>query len=290
MLSMTGYGLGTAPIGGGHVIVSARAINHRYLDVRVKTTPELADLSDMIESAVRQQAGRGRVEINARLEGAAASTVTLDLKRASRALAELRALRDHVAPDEPVPLLLLGSVPGLFSETSTFTNDDLRRAIDAALADTMRELKQMRTDEGRSLTRDILGRIERVRVLATDVAQRTPNLTSDYRTKLNARIAKLLADGALTHDPARLETEIAIFADRADVTEEITRLCTHCDHFASVAGVDDAVGRKLDFLLQEMGREANTIGSKIGDAAITHMVVEIKTELERVREQVQNVL
>lgn len=290
MLSMTGYGLGTAPIGGGQVVVSARAVNHKYLDVRIKLTPELSDHAEFVESSVRQQLARGRVEVNARLEGVTGSAVKLDLERATHALGELRTLRDHVAPNEPIPLTLLGTVPGLFSEASTFTSDELRTAIDAALGVAMQELRVMRAKEGQALTRDILGRIERIHTIANDVAQRTPSLTSDYRTKLNTRIAKLLADGALTHDPGRLETEVAIFADRTDVTEEITRLRTHCNHFAGIATADDAVGRKLDFLLQEMGREANTIGSKIGDAAITHLVVEIKTELERVREQVQNVL
>lgn len=287
---MTGYGTGTASVGDSVVTVSARAVNHRHFDVRSKVAPELVDFTDLIESVARQHVGRGRVEISVRLERPAGAEVTLATDRALTAISQLRVLRDQTAPNEPLPLGLLAVVPGLFSEGVQLEADALREGLGGALERAFAALNEMRKTEGAALAVDLDTRLARLRELAADVAVRTPDLVAQYRSRLQARIAKLLGDGSLASDPGRLETEVAIFADRADVTEEITRLNAHFDHFAGIAASDDAVGRKLDFLLQEMGREANTIGSKISDAAITHLVVEIKTELERVREQVQNVL
>lgn len=290
MLSMTGYGSGSAPVGDGQVIVTARSVNHRYLDIRVKLAPELVELSDNVEALARQQLGRGRIEISARVERPPGSEVELSLARAAAAIKQLRTLRDQAAPGEPLPLALLSAVPGLFAEGSPATIDQLRDALEVALKLALTALQRMRATEGEALTNDLLPRVERVQSMVDEIERRSPDLIVQYRTKLHARIAKLLADGTLVSDPARLETEVALFADRADVTEEVTRLRAHCHHFCAIAATSDAVGRKLDFLLQEMAREGNTIGSKIGDAAVTHLVVEIKTELERVREQVQNVL
>lgn len=287
---MTGYGAGSAPVGDSAVVVSARAVNHRHFDVRSKLAPELLDFADLVESVARQHVGRGRVEVTVRLERPAGAEVTLATHRALAAISQLRVLRDQTAPTEPLPLGLLAALPGLFSEGIDLAPDALRDGLRQALDLAFDALNEMRRTEGAALASDLASRLTRIRELAGDVAERTPDLVTQYRTKLHARIAKLLADGSLASDPNRLETEVAIFADRADVTEEITRLNAHCDHFAAIAGSDDAVGRKLDFLLQEMGREANTIGSKISDASVTHLIVEIKTELERVREQVQNVL
>lgn len=287
---MTGYGSGAAVAGDGHVVVTARSVNHRYLDVRTKLAPELVELNETVEAAVRLQLVRGRVEISGRLERPSGGEVTLSTGRAIQAVEQLRRLRDQVAPGEPLPLGLLSVVPGLFAEGSTLTLDELREALEVALRRALDALMEMRATEGHALERDLAQRVERIRAIAFEIAGRSPDLVTQYRSKLSARIAKLLSDGSIASDPARLEVEVALFADRADVTEEITRLGAHCDHFLAIAGSNEAVGRKLDFLLQEMGREANTIGSKIGDAAVTHLVVEIKTELERVREQVQNVL
>jgi uncharacterized protein (TIGR00255 family) len=287
---MTGYGTGTASVEGCVIAVSARAVNHRYFDVRTKMPPELLDFTDVVERVARQQISRGRVEVTVRLERPAGEEITLATNRAMAAISQLRVLRDQTAPGEALPLGLLAAVPGLFSEATPLAPDLLRDALHRALEQAFNALNEMRRTEGAALTNDLLARLQRLRELGGSIAGRAPDLVAQYRTKLHARIAKLLSDGSLASDPARLETEVAIFADRADVTEEITRLNAHCDHFADIAASDDAVGRTLDFLLQEMGREANTIGSKISDASITHLVVEIKTELERVREQVQNVL
>jgi uncharacterized protein (TIGR00255 family) len=290
MLSMTGYGSGSAPVGDGHVTVTARSVNHRYLDIRVKLAPELAELSDNVEAMARQLLGRGRIEISARVDRPPGTEVALSLGRAATAVKQLRALRDQTAPDQPIPLSLLSALPGLFAEGSAFTPDQLRDAVEDALKVALVALQRMRAVEGQALTRDLVQRVERIGSMVDEIETRAPDLIAQYRAKLHSRIAKLLADGTLVADPARLETEVALFADRADVTEEVTRLRAHCQHFLATAASSEAVGRKLDFLLQEMAREGNTIGSKIGDAAVTHIVVEIKTELERVREQVQNVL
>jgi uncharacterized protein (TIGR00255 family) len=290
MLSMTGYGMGIARIGPAAIVVEARALNHRFLEVRTRLPPPLADHAAPVDEIARKLLVRGRVELSARLEGAVTGRVTLDRERAREAIAALQQLRDELGLNEPVPLSLLAAVPGLFVE-ETRDMRDTRDALQEAARSACAALVAMRRAEGTTLARDLADRIAHMRALGDRVRERAGNLNDRLRDKLRARIAALLANTGITLDPGRLEQEVALAADRSDVSEELTRLESHCRQFeALVQAGDEPIGRRLEFLLQEMAREVNTLGAKVDDLELTSCMLELKAELERLREQVQNVL
>ena len=296
MRSMTGFGVGEAPLAAegktsptGKLMVEIRAVNHRYLDVRVRAPNQLPDLASSVEAIARERLTRGRFDVTVRLEGAALGAVILHQERARSVFAALVALRDELAPGVDVPLSLLGSVPDLFVPSIEQAGDEVRVALSAAFDAAMVSLDAMRLREGLALGDDIVRRLVTVRKLAGAVTARAPNVVEIYKKKLKERAERLRAASDIDVDPGRLEQEIALFADRVDICEELTRLESHTSHFEILLASSDAVGRRLDFLLQEMAREANTVGSKSQDAVIAHSVVELKAEIERMREQVQNV-
>lgn len=286
---MTGIGFGEATVAPqGKLLVELRALNHRFLEVRVRVSRELADVATHAEIAVRERFTRGRIEVVVRGEAIGGAAPALDRERAERAYRELVALRDHLAPGDPVPLSLLGAVPDLFvahDASPEGLRDALKRAFDAAACD----LDAMRAREGASLERDMRAHLGRVSTLVHDVEGLAPAALQASHNRLRERIARLASSAEGTLDKSRLEQEIAILADRSDVAEEIARLRSHAEQLSALLGNDGPVGRRIDFLLQEMTREANTIGSKSADVAIARAVVELKVEIERMREQAQNV-
>jgi uncharacterized protein (TIGR00255 family) len=229
------------------------------------------------------------LDINVRIDGNALPLATFDRARAKAAYLELCALRDEVAPKSDVPFSMLNAFPELFVAAGDSELAALRDATEQAFTRAVAALEEMRVREGEALATDLRERLDRVRGLARSVALRAPDLVDTYRKKLRDRIARLKSavDGAI--DDGRIEAEIVLFADRVDVTEELTRLESHCVQFVSLLDSKEPSGRRLDFLLQEMAREANTTGAKSPDATVAHAIVEMKAELERMREQAQNV-
>lgn len=289
--SMTGHGVGEAPLGPGRVSIEVRAINHRYLDARVRLPLEVSDQTAMVEERVRKSLRRGRVEVLGRIEGDVSGLPELDMARAKAAFEQLCELRDELRPDEPVPLTLLASVPDLFRTSSTQDPDATRAALGAAVDAACAQVWSMREREGEALGQDLGSHLEALLAQLEIVKERTPLVTEAYRDKLHLRIERLLADAEVSLDPGRLEHEVALFADRADVSEEIARLTSHAEQLrALIDSGEAATGKRLDFLLQEMARETNTVGSKSSDADLTRAVVEIKVAISRMREQAQNVL
>ncbi len=297
MRSMTGYGAGAAPyrdddgnvVSGVQIEADIRTVNHRFLDVRVRTSSQLQDHIAAIEELVRKRAKRGRIEVNVRVEGAVSARPTLDNERARAAFEQLQALRDELAPGEAVPLSLLSTVPDLFCCDSA--RHASRAAVLEAVGKACDDVDAMRLREGHSLTQDLAGRIEAIRAKMAQVRLSMPQLLANHQRRLKQRLEKLLGDSGARVDTMRLEQEVALLADKTDVAEELQRLGCHCDQFDEIMkGTGPAHGRKLDFLLQEMGREVNTIGSKVQEPDVTRMVVELKADVERMREQVQNVM
>ena len=302
MRSMTGQGLGTAPLpleAPGTLEIELRTVNHRFLDVRVRTPRDLGELAPLLELLARESLSRGRVDVALRAElhdrgdlAGHAFGKTIDHARAKAAYAELVALRDEIAPGEPVPLSLLSSVPGVFAAPlcSAEVDDALRTATRAAFASAMRSLAASRLSEGTALAADLHARLARISTLIEFVATRAPEIVEHHRKRLRERAERMRAAVDLPLDDARLEAEVVAFAERADIAEELVRLRLHAQHMTTLLGADQgAIGRRLEFLLQEMQREANTAAAKSADAAVSHAVVDIKAEFERMREQVQNV-
>ena len=290
MKSMTGFGAGEAVLAGAKlsgalVAVEIRAVNHRYLDLRVRAPEQLPHLASAIEALGRERLTRGRFDVQVRFEGALGA-MAIDKDRARSVFAALKEMRDELAPNMDVPLSLLGAVPSLFVPAIERDADALQAALAQAFDRACVALDAMREREGALLAEDFRRRLASVRELIATIRARAPGVVDAYRKKLTERVERLRA--GLPVDEARLEHEVVIFADRIDIEEELTRLDSHFAHFADmIEGTSQ--GRRLDFLLQEMSREVNTIGAKCQDVAIAHAVVDLKTEIERMREQVQNV-
>jgi uncharacterized protein (TIGR00255 family) len=289
MRSMTGFGLGEVPLGSGRLGVEIRGVNHRFLDIRVRVPRELGDLAAFVEQVARERLTRGRYEVAMRVDGPVLGAALLDRDRARAAYRELCELRDELAPGSDVPLSLLGAIPDLFVSSVEREIDRVRDAARFAFEAAVRSLDAMRAREGTALREDLVKRLGEVRRLARDIEIRSPLVLEAHRKRLKDRADRLRVACEIDVDAARLEQEIAMFAERCDICEELTRLESHCAQFATLLACDEAVGRRLDFLLQEMAREVNTVGAKSPDAPIAHAVVAVKAEIERMREQVQNV-
>jgi uncharacterized protein (TIGR00255 family) len=289
MRSMTGFGLGEAPLATGKVAVEIRSVNHRFLDVRVRMGRELGDLGGFVEQLARERLARGRYEVAMRVDGVVVGAPALDRERARGAYRAFCELRDELAPGADVPLSLLAAVPELFVSSADREIEHMRHAARIAFDAAAAALDVMRAYEGNALRNDLADRVERVRHLAEGIEQRAPEVLETHRRRLRERADRLRATTEIEVDAGRLEQEIALFAERSDVCEELTRMESHCAQFVELLSSDDPVGRRLDFLLQEMAREANTVGAKSPDAKIAHAIVEVKAEIERMREQVQNV-
>jgi uncharacterized protein (TIGR00255 family) len=286
---MTGFGSAESTFSGHALRVELRSVNHRHLDVRVRVPSELGDLGSVVEDVLRARAGRGRIEAQVVWRGAAHGA-ELDVDKARRAYQLLLKLRDELAPAEPVPLSAIFSVPGVFS-TRAWQRDELEPVLRACSERALDELSAMRAREGKALADDVTARLALLRSEAQTIASLRPQVIEGAQKRLLKRMDKLIEGTSVVLDPARIAQEVAWFADKSDVSEELTRLSSHLDEFArSLGSHGESVGRKLDFLVQEIGRELNTLGSKANDAEISRRVVDMKAELERIREQVQNIL
>jgi uncharacterized protein (TIGR00255 family) len=288
---MTGYGSGEAPLDQGRLVVEIRSVNHRFLDVRLRLASPLLDHAQVAEDVARRELERGRVELSARVEGESGQTVVLDRGRAQSAFEQLAALRDELRPDEPVPLSLLQTVPDLFVTTGRLPEQTVREALRTATEQACEGVARMREREGRALAGELEQHVQRVDAHVEALREHVPASVEAYRRKLRERIERLLRDQDVRLDSGRVEHEVALFADRVDVDEELARLAAHAHQFREIMnGGTGLLGRRLDFLLQEMAREANTVGSKTADAETAQQVVDLKAEVERMREQVQNVV
>jgi uncharacterized protein (TIGR00255 family) len=289
MRSMTGFGVGQAALGDGRVLLELRALNHRFLEVRVRLPNELTDQAFFMEQLARERFARGRFDLGVRLQGSALPAASFSPERARGVYQSLLALRDVLAPGTEVPLSAITALPDLVLARVEVDAESLRRVLLEAFQAAAQQLDQMREGEGDSLQRELTDRLEGCAQLLTTIAARSGSLTDVYRKKLRDRVERLLSGTAVQIDSGRLETELALLADRSDIAEELVRLSSHFEQFRQTLLLPGPIGRRLDFLLQEMSREANTIGAKSQDAPIAHLVVEMKAEIERVREQVQNV-
>jgi uncharacterized protein (TIGR00255 family) len=288
MRSMTGFGLGEATLRAGRVSTEVRSLNHRFLDLRVRLPSEIADQTFFVEQLCRERLGRGRYDVSVRIDAEAMPPLKLDIERARSVYAALEGLRDELCPDSDVSLSLLGSFPGLMVGPGVQDPELLQRALAESIRLALDNLDQMRSAEGAALAAELSTRLDSVRSLLRLFIEQAPALVLAQEKRLTQRLERLLG-GAGTLDSARLAMEVALLADRCDITEELVRLSSHFDQFQSFLDASSPSGRKLDFLLQEMGRETNTIGAKCQDASLAHLVVSLKAEVERLREQVQNV-
>jgi uncharacterized protein (TIGR00255 family) len=287
LLSMTGHGHAQHSVNGTTAWVEIRSVNNRYLKLTINGSDRLTDLEPRVREIVQQQVRRGTVHITVGFSGDRQP----DMPELNTEL--LRHLFEQVKKVDPsasiAPLL---SLPGVVQSTSGRGEDDqeeLWSLIRPALHNALEHLAKMRQIEGESMTQDLLGNCRGIEEQLALVVRRAPEVVTAYSQRLQERISQLLAANEVNAAPVDVIREVGLFADRCDISEEAIRLQAHIDQFRAIVAARDSDGRKLEFLTQELLREANTIGSKANDTAISRCVVEIKTAIERIREMVQNV-
>lgn len=289
--SMTGFGRGTARSEGISVTIEIRSVNSRFCEVSARLPSALAAFETEVQNVVRRELSRGKINVNVQVSYADEESLPLQVNvEAARAYGALmRSLKDAAGAEGPIGLdhILKFSDVFLVAEPSTAATELAWEVTHRALTDAIGQLKDMRRKEGEALQKDLEERIDTVEQTTEEIRTRAPGRVEQARRRLGERVAQLIGDTRF--DSERLELEIALFADRADVTEECIRMQSHIELFRNALTGIEPAGRKLNFLLQEMNREANTIGSKANDAGISHHAVSIKEELERIREQVQNI-
>jgi uncharacterized protein (TIGR00255 family) len=288
--SMTGFGRGEAPYGDGSVNVEVTTVNGRHLDVVVRGLREYGSLELKTRALVGEKLGRGSVHLNVAVRGTAptAKRVRADVEFAREYVNEFERLRYGLGVKGGFPVEALTSSEWfLIVEEEARDEEAFTESVVAALEAALAQVIEMRETEGAKLAADLDERLQRVGKLVDDVAARAPEVTAAYRDKLAARVAELASNAAI--DESRLEAEVALFAEKSDVSEEIVRTRAHLRAFADAVAGGGRVGRRLDFLTIEMNREANTVASKAQDAHVASTVIEIKDLLEQIREQVQNV-
>lgn len=289
---MTGFGRATAESDSKKITVEIKTVNNRYLEILPRMPKTLIPLEDKLKKAIGAKINRGRVEVFISLEEQAGemSDVKVNKDLAKSYYDNLQELKDFLNfDDEKISFSRIFSMPGVITlEKSEEDLEELEGILLAATNEALDQLIAMRLIEGEKMSEDLLARKCYVAGKIIEITERAPLVVAEYRKRLAIRIADLTAEGCV-FDEGRLEAEVATFADRASIAEEITRLNSHLQQLENMLQCDDVVGRKLDFLLQELNREINTIGSKANDLTISTIVIDTKAEFEKIREQVQNI-
>ena len=288
--SMTGYGRAVETVNGREFTVELRSVNNRYLDCAVKLPRALSFAEDAVKQAVKGAISRGKVDvfISLRSESAQDVKITLNAPVVEGYIAAMRQMARDYGIREDISVGLLSRMPDVFTvDKPEVDEEQLLSDLLSVVGKALERFAAMRTAEGKALENDLRSRGETILSLVEQVEAGSGQTVADYRTRLENKLKEVLANTAI--DESRILTEAAIFADKVAVDEETVRLRSHLDQMNNMLTTGGAIGRKLDFLLQEMNRESNTIGSKCSDVRLARIVVDIKAELEKIREQTQNI-
>ena len=291
--SMTGFGRGEYSDGKRNVICEIRTVNHRYADISVKMPKRYSFAEEKIKALIKERVRRGKVEVSIIVENLTEGDITIRLNSpvAQQYIENLKELKERYGLTGEIDLKLVSSMPDVLKAIPDVEDEEeVTAVICESVKAAVSRLDEMRTTEGAKLAEDLLMRGELIREIVKKIEKRAPLVAEEYREKREARIRELVEDKV--DIPAdRILVEAAVFADKANITEELVRLDSHMIQlkaFLTESG-EGTVGKKLDFLVQEMNREANTIGSKANDLEITSLMLETKSEIEKIREQVQNI-
>ena len=288
--SMTGFGRRQGLWSDGTVSVEVRSVNHRFLETSIRLPKSMSGLEERFKKMIQQQCVRGRVDLAVLLQGSRGSAreVQLDLGLAKQYHQALRTLQRTLKLKGSIDIGLMAGFRDIVALSEQTADDPkLTKMVEKLGLLAVSDMVKMREKEGALLSQDILDRLDHVRECRSSVSSRAPFIAQETFDRMKQRVEKLLADAI--PDLPRLNQELALYADRCDITEELVRLDTHMIQFERALQGTESVGKTLDFLLQELGREVNTIGSKANDAAIRADVVRMKAELDLIREQIQNV-
>ncbi len=288
--SMTGYGGSRQIIDNREISVEIRSVNHRYFELNCRTPREMGFLEDKIKSVIKSRVFRGKVDVfvNIGSDENEQAIVTVNHSLVSGYVNALKEVAVKYGLSDDISASSVARYSDIFKIAKPETDEEklwtnVKTVLDVALD----KFVEMRQAEGEKLYEDVTGRCKAILELVSKVEERSPQTVVEYRNKLTEKINEVLEN--VTVDEQRIITEAAIFADKVAVDEETVRLRSHFEQFDKILNSEGSVGRKIDFILQEMNREANTIGSKVQDAQLAHIVVDIKAELEKIREQIQNI-
>lgn len=290
LLSMTGYGSAKGSVEGQEITVELKSVNNRYLDCSVRLPRNFLFAEDTVKQAVSAGVSRGKVDVfvSAQASQDSGTVVSLNEELARGYRDAVAHIAETLGLESGLNAFSLARFPDVLTvERRELDKDKAAAALSEITAKAVEEFNAMREHEGERLRRDMLGKLETIEGLVSVVEERSPQTVKEYRERLEARLRDILADRSL--DEQRVITEAAIFADRTAVDEETVRLRSHIAQFRTMLEEGSPIGRKMDFLVQEFNRESNTIGSKCSDASLAKVVVDLKSEIEKIREQLQNV-
>lgn len=290
-ISMTGFGRGEYKDDNYYFLVECKTINHKYSDINIRLPRKISFLEDKVRNLVKNYVKRGRVDLYIKFDLLGKEDVNLNFDEglASQYIDILKEIKNKFDIIDDISVMNVARFPDIIKIEEKDEDEDLLWSmLNQAVEDAMIKLREMRSEEGKKLAEDITMRCDLLKNHIEDIEKHSSSVVEDYREKLNSRISEMLEDPSII-DENRLAQEVAIYADKSSITEEIVRFKSHIGQLKKTIFKDDSIGRKIDFLIQEMNRETNTIGSKSSDINITNLVVEVKSELEKIREQIQNI-
>jgi uncharacterized protein (TIGR00255 family) len=287
---MTGFGRAEKVVDGRDIIVEVKSVNHRFFDFNIRASRGYEFLEEKVRPYLQEKIARGKLDVYVGLEKLddAGTEVQINMPLAAGYLSALRAAQKKFGLPDDIKTSTLLQCPDIFTvRREPEDEEEVWGKVKGVLDEALVPFFAMRRAEGSKMQEDILSRVSAILKMVGEIEERSPKTVEEYRSKLKERIQDLL--GSAPVDEQRILTEAAIYADKVSVAEETVRLRSHISQFTDMVSSGEAVGRRLDFLVQEMNREANTIGSKCVDAQIAHLVVDMKAEIEKIREQIQNI-
>lgn len=289
--SMTGFGRGELTGLCREYVVEIKTVNHRYLDISVRLPRQFSFLEDFARKTVAKSISRGKVDISIQVNsfGDKNKSVSFDEDLLKVYLEEAKSLEESYDIKNDLTFCRALTLPEIVKVDVNEDEEELLKEFEIVLNKAIDNLKVMREEEGRHLTTDIIEKSHKLNDIFSNIENRSGAVVIEYKEKLTERINELLKDTEVTIDETRLATEVAIFADKSAIDEEIVRFKSHVSQLIKTLELDEPIGKKLDFIVQEMNREVNTIGSKANDLVITNSVIELKNEIEKIREQIQNI-
>ena len=289
MKSMTGFGRASLESNGKNYIIEIKTVNNKYSDITVKSPKRLSFMEDKIRKQIANRITRGKVEVSVSFFDFSnkSKNVVLNKEIAKEYIKQLREIADENNLSENISVVEIAKLPDILNSIDSDNDEEIASEALQCLNMALDSLIEMRKTEGENIKQDLLVRIERVQNLVDKIAENSKGIVEEYVSKLEKRVKEILKTDVV--DENRIAQEVVIYADKCSVEEEVTRLNSHISQFKELLKSDENVGKKLDFIIQEMNRETNTIGSKANSLEITNEVINIKTQLENIREQVQNI-
>lgn len=289
MKSMTGFGRASLESNGKNYIIEIKTVNNKYSDITVKSPKRLSFMEDKIRKQIANRITRGKVEVSVSFFDFSnkSKNVVLNKEIAKEYIKQLREIADENNLSENISVVEIAKLPDILNSIDSDNDEEITSEALQCLNMALDSLIEMRKTEGENIKQDLLARIERVQNLVDKIAENSKGVVEEYVSKLEKRVKEILKTDVV--DENRIAQEAVIYADKTSIEEELTRLNSHIVQFKELVNSDGPVGKKLDFMIQEMNRETNTIGSKAGSGEITKAVIDLKVELEDIREQIQNI-